>query len=342
MRRIVREAARTTRPRGRAGWRSRSTRRRTRRSSAASPRRWRSCSTRRGRCRRSRGAAPGRRGRRGEPDAASARGAHPGPPGGPARRGGAGHGRRLRAVQRRAPGGDRGVRGGLPDRPARLGWRSCRTPASCSAPRPWRRRSTPSRRSGWGTGCARWRTRGCSTGWWRRGWRWRCARCRTWLARRLRLGRGRAAADAGRGGRAGGAGGRRPADLRLAAGRPVRDVPGWTTASPTTSSPTWRATSLAASRAPSDVRAAAERDIAGLAGSRGRWAGRLSTRRASRAEPGHTQRQESALPRAIGCSPQRANLDLRARGEHAGLCARRWRMRACVVRASKLATGRCD
>ena len=51
--------------------------------------------------------------------------------------------------------------------------------ASCWGRRRWPRRSTRSGRSGWGTGCARWRTRGCSSGSCARGWRWRCARCRT-------------------------------------------------------------------------------------------------------------------------------------------------------------------
>ena len=92
---------RTTPPRGRAGWRSRSTRRRTRRSSAASPRPWRSCSTRPAAVSaRSRHPGGGRRGR--EPDPAPAGRPHAGPAGRPARRRGAGHGRRVRAEQRRA------------------------------------------------------------------------------------------------------------------------------------------------------------------------------------------------------------------------------------------------
>ena len=53
----ARGGARTTPPRGRAGWRSRSTRRRTHRSSAASRRRWRSCWTRPGPSRRRPGSA---------------------------------------------------------------------------------------------------------------------------------------------------------------------------------------------------------------------------------------------------------------------------------------------
>ena len=75
---------------------------------------------------------------------------------------------------------------------------------------------------------------------------------------------------------AGGARRRRPADLRLAPGRPVRDGAGRRTGSPTSSWRRWRGASLAASRAPSDVRAAAERDIEAAAAGSGRRRGSLA------------------------------------------------------------------
>ena len=168
----------------------------------------------------------GRRDRGGEPDAAPAGGAHAGAAGGAARRVGAGDGRRVRAVERRAARGDRGVRARLRDRAAGRADAACRTPASCWGRRRWPRRSTRSGRSGWATGCGRWRTRGCWSGSCARAWRSRCARCRTSSLGVYDVAAGRAAARPGgcRGARR--ARGRRPADLRVAAGRPVRDGAG--------------------------------------------------------------------------------------------------------------------